>query len=371
MAMRSVHERMTVQLARRSKQGTLRSLMRLSSDMVDFSSNDYLGLAREKKIESNSFLFNGSTGSRLLSGNHKEHEEAENYLSKVFCSESSLVFNSGYSANLSILSSVPNRRDTIIYDENSHASIKDGARLSTACKIPFRHNNLTDLKNKIKRASGNVFVVVESVYSMDGDLAPLVELAALCEKYDCALVVDEAHSTGLYGPGGAGLSVMLNLQNLVFARVMGFGKAIGCQGAVVCGSVALVEYLLNFARPFIYSTALPPRSILTVVEAFKYLSENHSLQERLTHNIKLYKELIKQDLGITLRSNHAVQPFLMLGSIQAIKAASALREANFDVRPILSPTVREGEEILRICLHSFNSEEEIYGLVKYLKKALK
>ncbi|NJM94490.1 MAG: aminotransferase class I/II-fold pyridoxal phosphate-dependent enzyme, partial [Cytophagales bacterium] len=176
--------------------------------------------------------------------------------------------NSGYAANLALLSALPQRGDTVLYDERAHACIKDGVRLSAAERFAFRHHDLDDLRRRLAGARGRRYVVVESIYSMDGDAAPLGELAALCREQEAALVVDEAHSTGLYAAGGAGLVSALGLGDDCLARVMTFGKALGGHGALVCGSAALCAFLVNFARPFIYTTALPPHSLLAIREAF-------------------------------------------------------------------------------------------------------
>ncbi|RZL31360.1 MAG: aminotransferase class I/II-fold pyridoxal phosphate-dependent enzyme, partial [Pedobacter sp.] len=221
-------------LKERTENGLLRKLTSTSLPS-DFSSNDYLGFAQSSTLknliktqtEAISNIKNGSGGSRLLSGNHSYTEQTEQFIANFHQAPSGLIFNSGYDANVGLLSSIPQRGDTIITDELIHASLIDGARLSYADRFKFKHNDLTDLDQKLRNAKGIIYVVVESVYSMDGDLAPLTEICNLCEKYNANLIVDEAHATGIFGEKGKGLVVQLKLQSKVFARIVTFGKAIG------------------------------------------------------------------------------------------------------------------------------------------------
>src|SRR4051812_47447788 len=200
-------------LQKRRDDHSFRTLKNIEG-LIDFTSNDYLGLARsellyhriQNKVQTLDLKHNGATGSRLLSGNSNYTEEVENKLAKIFNSEASLIFNSGYTANLAVLSSIPQKGDTILYDELAHACIKDGARLSLANRFSFRHNDLNDLEQKLNRCSGKIYIAVESIYSMDGDQCPLQDLVLLAEKYDVAIILDEAHSTGIFGKGGSGLA---------------------------------------------------------------------------------------------------------------------------------------------------------------------
>lgn len=361
-------------LVERERQGSLRVLSNPDLSKIDFSSNDYLGLARSQelfqKIKDNTEgltkRWNGSTGSRLLSGNNDYTEETESRLAEIFNSESSLIFNSGYSANLAVLSSVPQRQDTILYDELAHACIKDGARLNLAKRMSFKHNDLNDLESKIKKASGKIFIAVESIYSMDGDECPLKELTELSERYGAIIVLDEAHSTGVRGTNGSGLAVSLGLENRIGIRIYTFGKAIGVHGACVVGSDTLRQYLINFARPFIYTTAMTPHSIVSIRCAFEYLNENPHLPQELGEKIKLYLDNTFQ-IHLRTKSSSSVQTMFFKGNENAKKAALELQRYNFDVRAILSPTVSRGSERLRICLHTFNRDEEIVDLTQQLK----
>ncbi len=366
-------------LNERRELGNLRSLPS-GAGLVDFVSNDYLGLAQSTELKAiiqdgvTTQAGNGSTGSRLLSGNSPAAMELESKLATLFKAERSLLFNSGYQANLAVLSSLPQRGDTVFYDELSHASIKDGIRLSHANRFPFKHNDLQDLQRKLIKAEGQKWIVVESIYSMDGDEGLLAELAVIAKQHEAMLIVDEAHSTGVVGTGGNGLLCAKELEDEVVVRIYTFGKAMGVHGAAVCGSTELIDYLINFARPFIYSTAMPDHSLLAIGSAFDYLKNHMELQNRLQSRISLFNSLIQQEeTKDKLRhvvSNSPIQVILLRGNDYAKNVASRLQHQGFDVRAILSPTVREGSERIRITLHTYNSDEEIENLVNRLTELL-
>jgi 8-amino-7-oxononanoate synthase len=267
------------------------------------------------------------------------------------------------------LSSLPQRQDSIIYDELAHASLKDGARLSLAKRMSFRHNDLNDLESKIKKASGKIFIAVESIYSMDGDECPLVELTVLAEKHGAIIVLDEAHSTGVRGNNGSGLAVSLGVQNKIDVRVYTFGKAMGTHGACVAGSEILKRYMVNYARPFIYTTAMSPHSIVSIRTAFDYLERNIHLQEQLNGRVRLYLSKIS-DIPNRTNSSSSIQTIFLKDNRKAKSAAAKLQQHRFDIRAILSPTVSKGKERLRICLHTFNSEEQIANLADQLRTLL-
>jgi 8-amino-7-oxononanoate synthase len=374
--MASLEDSLQEKLAVRKEKGLYRSLKNYTG-LVDFCSNDYLGLARSEKLYEaiqeklrTSARQNGSTGSRLLSGNSREHEAAESKLATIFRAPSTLLFNSGYTANLAVLSSLPQRGDVIVYDELAHACIKDGARLSLASRYSFRHNDMRDLEMKIKKASGKVFIAVESVYSMDGDLCPLEELVVLAEKYGASIILDEAHGTGVFGKNGAGLAVTVGLHSRIPIRIYTFGKAMGIHGACVAGSDTLKSFLINFARPFIYTTAPDLHSIAAMECAFDFLSANEDLQPTLLAKIRLYNSLTTK-FDLPGNSLHPIQSLIIPGNNQAARAAARLQASGFDVRPILSPTVPEGSERLRICLHAFNTEKELSSLCLELNALMK
>lgn len=358
-------------LDERQNSGNLRQLPG-QTGLLDFVSNDYLGLAQNKDLSQMIRDFEladspmiGGTGSRLLSGNHHYYQQTEDQLKTLFEAESVLVFNSGYHANQALVSSVAEKGDTIIYDLLSHVCLKEGAWLSKADTIAFRHNDLEDLEHKLRLAKGKKFVLTETVFSMDGDIAPLKEIVTLCEKYQAYLIVDEAHSTGSYGMGGAGLLHKLGLTSRVFARVYTFGKAMGVHGACVAGSKILIDYLINFARPFIYTTSLPPVSLIAIAQSFKYLAAHPELQDELEKRIHLFRNSFADSISET-----AIQPVLIGSNEKAREASLKLSKQGFDVRPILSPTVQRGSERLRISLHTFNTSDQIDQLTSALKNIL-
>jgi len=356
----------------RKQQNAFRTL-RITEDKIDFCSNDYLGIVKNNLLQpatGNRQLATGSTGSRLLSGNYKLIEETEKEIATFHQAETALIFNSGYDANVGLLSSVPQRGDTIIYDYLSHASIRDGIRLSFAEAFSFAHNDLNDLEKKLNHVpitiGRNIFVVTESVFSMDGDLCPLQQLVQLCKKYNAHLIIDEAHATGVVGERGEGLVQQLQLQDEIFARVHTFGKACGCHGAAVVGSQRLRDYLINFARSFVYSTALPEHAAAMIkksYEIFPYLIDE---RKHLNKFIDLFQSAkIPYE---KLSSSTPIQIVVVPGN-DAIKSLSEkLQQKNFDVRPILYPTVPKGKERLRIVLHAFNTEAEVQQLIDELKK---
>lgn len=342
----------------RQEKGSLRSLLSFDG-LADFWSNDYLGLARiPHAVE-----LTGSTGSRLISGNSAAVEAIEQQVAAHFQNESALIFNSGYDANLGLFSALPQKGDTILYDELVHASVRDGIRLSFANAYSFKHNDPADLKRKLEKAQGSVFVAVESLYSMDGDLAPLVEINRLCREYDAFLIVDEAHSGGVFGEEGKGWCHELGIQDEVFIRLFTFGKAYGAHGAAVCCSEEVRQYLVNFARSFIYTTA-PPVSFYEHILRQIELSKPEELRTQLQQNIIQFASQIPSRIS----SPRSPIQIVACSDPEACKLkAAALQQAGFAVKAILPPTVPAGTQRLRFCIHAFNTVEEIDRLISLLR----
>jgi 8-amino-7-oxononanoate synthase len=360
----SANEYLKKKLDERKEAGIYRSL-KPENSLVDFCSNDYLGFARspvlkehiKAELDNNPRSLNGSTGSRLLSGNSQYAEDLELEIARFHGFEAGLLFNSGYDANLGLLSCLAQRGDTIILDELIHASAIDGARLSNANRYSFKHNDIKSLEAKLKASKGNCYVVVESIYSMDGDSAPLKDMADITEKYGAHLIVDEAHAVGLYKKG---LTNQLGLQNRIFAKVVTFGKALGSHGAIVLGSKVLKEYLINFARPFIYSTAPSFHHLASIKMAYQLLNNVEKEIIDLKNNIAYFKNHIDFNSDYPLlKSDSAIQCIILKNNDTARLIANTLQSAGLDVRPILSPTVAAGTERIRICLHSFNTLNEL------------
>jgi 8-amino-7-oxononanoate synthase len=374
--MKKLPENLAAKLQVRKQNNALRQLP-VVTDLIDFASNDYLGLSQSEAIfnETHEYLTsrkivqNGATGSRLLSGNHKLYQETEDFIAQFHQVESALIFNSGYDANVGFFSSVPQKGDLILYDELCHASIRDGIQLSNAKAYKFQHNDFEDLEKLILRNQNSVvYIVTESVFSMDGDTPNLEELVALSDKYNCYLVIDEAHALGVFGEKGEGLVQMLDVQDHVFARIMTYGKGLGCHGAAILGSSELKTYLVNFARSFIYTTGLSPHSVATILVAYQFLEKNNQPIDKLKGHVIHFNQ-VKNSLSlkpIFVRSKSAIQSAIIPGNEKVKFIAKQLQEKGFDVKAILSPTVPEGQERLRFCLHSFNTTEEISEVLSLL-----
>lgn len=380
-------EKLQRKIIDRKQKNTIRTLS-IKSELIDFSSNDYLGFSFSEEIFQNTHQhlidknlnLNGATGSRLLSGNHELHEKAEHQLANFFNVEGALMFNSGYDANVGLLSAVPQRGDIVLYDELIHASIRDGIRLSNAKAYSFKHNDISQLKVKLEwsqenvSSSSEIYIVTESVFSMDGDSPDLEAIVSMCTDANVHLIVDEAHAVGVLGKKGQGLVQSLNIEDQVFARVCTFGKALGCHGAAVLGSLELKSFLVNYARSFIYTTAMSIHAAATISTSLDYLavsggSENsHEAIQKLTNNIQYFNALLaNSNYSLNfIESNSAIHCCLISGNDEVKTIAKRLQEIGFDIKPILSPTVPLGQERLRICLHSFNTKEEINTILQFL-----
>lgn len=378
-------KKLTQKLDKRAAEDACRKLPG-SSKLVDFSSNDYLGFSKEQTITEKATEIlergkfeNGATGSRLLSGNHILYAQLEHLLVDFHRCEAALVFNSGYDANLGFFGSVPQRGDFIFYDELAHASIRDGIQLSNAKAYKFKHNELSDLKSKVELLVGTnpstldseIYVVTESVFSMDGDSPDLKAFSDFCAKNGYYLIVDEAHAVGIFG-NGKGLCLEREIETAIFARIITFGKALGSHGAAILGGRQLKNYLVNFARSFIYTTALPPHTIATNLAAYDFLKSEKGkpFKDNLLKNIVYFKqELSRQGLQKSfIKSNSAIQCMFVRGNIEAKTISENLRENGFDIKAILSPTVPKGKERLRFCVHAFNTKDEIKQVVSLLKE---
>jgi 8-amino-7-oxononanoate synthase len=350
-----------------------RSLNIPRKGVIDFCSNDYLGIVRNSLLdgeenESNlRILKTGSTGSRLLSGNYQLVQDAETKIASFHDAQAALIFNSGYDANVGLLSCVAQRGDIILYDSLSHASIRDGIRLSFAHSFSFLHNNLEDLEKKLENPDHhgkNVFIVTESLFSMDGDFAPLNEIVRICRKYDAHLIVDEAHATGVVGENGEGVVQHLQLQRDCFARMHTFGKALGVHGAVILGSDRLRHYLVNFCRTFIYTTALPAKTIADILNAYTVFPQLKEERKMLNTLAEVFQTLSCKFQKLS--SSSPIQGIIIPGNEEARAVAEIFQKKYFDIRPILYPSVPRGSERLRIILHAFNTVEQVIQLEELL-----
>ena len=365
--MKHIREKLT----ERQKNNALRKLSERSF-AIDFYSNDYIGFSTNPTItERVSQLISdttphGATGSRLLSGNSHLFTETERYIADFHNAEGALLYNSGYDANVGFFSCIVGRGDVILYDSYSHASIRDGISLSLAHSYKFKHNDLDDLEKLLKKfATGDktVLIATESVFSMDGDSPDLVRLVALAQQYGAYIAVDEAHAIGVFGKHGCGLVQALGLETEIFARIVTFGKGLGAHGAAVVANDEVIQYLVNFSRSFIYTTAMSPHSVATIRAGYEQLQQTEAMNV-LHHNIEYFKSLINQ-YGIEgfIPSDSAIQAMVVSGNDRVKSLAERLQTQGIGVLPILAPTVPAGQERLRVCLHSFNTEKEIKQLV--------
>ncbi|KAF8517668.1 PLP-dependent transferase [Hysterangium stoloniferum] len=400
--MRELEEKINGALKSREQRGIWRRVPSGTGSLIDFCSNDYLSLASNSQLRANFLkqLTNsehilGSGGSRLLV-DMPPHSALESRLATFFSAPTALLFNSGFDANAGFFSAVPQHGDVIIYDEYIHASVHDGMRSSRArsSTFAFEHNSLVSLEDclqkviedrpEISTGKNSVFVAIEALYSMDGDFAPLREIVDLLEKIllhgNGHLVVDEAHSTGLYGKQGRGIVSMLGIEDRVTARLHTFGKALAGSGAVILTTRPIREYLVNYARPLIYTTALSHSSIINANCSFDVLESDLGIQlsERLIrsctkflHSLRTYLHssssgllFLPETLWIPGTSDYGlVSPIIPLLTPHPRPLAAYLQKLGFLTRPITHPTVPKGLDRVRICLHAENALEDVDGLL--------
>jgi 8-amino-7-oxononanoate synthase len=342
---------------------------------VNFCSNDYLGLAENSTLRERVAEFIrdtgkiGGTGSRLLSGQTEEWRELEAKFAKFAGTESALFFTTGYAANLGLLSSLAGKDDVIFSDARNHASLIDGMRLSGARKVIYPHLNLNALEDALRKEASTVqrkLIVTETVFSMDGDLAPLPEIAELAEKYNAVLILDEAHATAVHGPGGHGLAVTAGLTQRVLAIVHTCGKALASAGAFVCGPAVLKGHLVNHARTFIFSTALPGYIAAQIGAAMQLSEAMDREREVLLKRAGTFREALQAEGFDTAASSSQIVP-VVLGSNEAtLDAAEHLQREGFAVRGIRPPTVPQGSSRLRLSLTARIPQHELTRLVTSL-----
>lgn len=344
----------------------------------DFSSNDYLGMARAPRLAravEDAIARGvpiGSGGSRLLRGNDPEHEALEADAARLFGAESALFLSSGYAANVALLATLPQRGDLVVHDALIHASMHEGLALTRASAIAARHNDVNSFAEAIadwRKAggAGRVWLAFESLYSMDGDRAPLSDLTALAEQHEAIMLIDEAHATGVFGPDGRGLAAGLDGRaDTVVLRTC--GKALGCEGALICGPAVMRDFLINRARPFIFSTAPSPLMAAAVREALRMLADEPErrtgLMARVAH---AEAALAPYGAGVT---GTQIMPLILGDEVRTMAVAARLQAAGFDVRGIRPPTVPAGTSRLRISLTHNIMREDIDALAGALAEAL-
>lgn len=375
--MTALLERLNRRWAELSELGRARSLK--PAEGVDFSSNDYLGFSRHPALIAaareglDRGLPVGSTGSRLLRGNHAEHEALEAEAAAFFSAESALFFGSGFDANLAFFSTIPTRHDVVIHDERIHASVKEGLRAGFARCVSVAHNDpqaFDDAAAKA-RASGarEVFIAVESVYSMDGDRAPLAELLEVARRRDAVLVVDEAHATGVFGPRGRGLTEELRDERLWTLHTC--GKALGVSGALLAAPASVTRQLIQAARPFLFSTAPSPLTAALVRRALRLVDEEPQRRKELLRLSCKARRMIKTAIGDwTLPGDRTqILPIVVGNEKLACSVAEELQRQGLDVRPIRPPTVPEGAARLRVSLTCERTEGQLRRLAEAIEEA--
>ena len=345
----------------------------------DFSSNDYLGLANNARLADaaraalDRGVGTGSGGSRLLRGNDPEHEALEAEAARLFGAESALLFGSGFAANVALLSALPQAGDLIVHDALAHASTHDGMRLARCPSVTAAHNDAQGFADVIagwrrEGGTGTPWIVVESLYSMDGDRAPLADLAAIAERHAAMLLIDEAHATGVFGAHGGGLAEALEgRENVVTLHTL--GKALGCEGALVCLPATLRAFLINRARGFIFSTAPSPLMARAVGEALRILADEPERRAQLQERVRLAEQVLGE-AGIPASGSQII-PVILGDDTRAMRVAAMLQDEGYDVRGIRPPTVPAGTSRLRISVTLNAGEADIRGLGEALQAAMR
>jgi glycine C-acetyltransferase len=344
-------------------------------EVLNFSSNNYLGLANHpalKKAASDAIdrYGCGAGASRLISGNMALHEELEEKLAKLKGTETALVFNSGYQANVGIIPVLAGEGDAIFSDALNHASIIDGCRLARAKTIVYPHCDPAGLEDALNKSqtNGRKLIVTETLFSMDGDEAPLAEIVELAERYGALVMVDEAHATGVAGPNGAGVVAKLGLGDRIPIQMGTLGKALGGFGAYVAGSRALRELLLNRCRSFIFSTALPPAVLAAAIAAIDLLYQEPQWRLALWHNIRALREGLRK-LGFALgKSESQIFPLVIGDAEKCMAFSERLLQKGVFAHGIRPPTVPEGTSRLRITLMATHTHEHLHQALQVFKE---
>ncbi|MCL1049232.1 8-amino-7-oxononanoate synthase [Shewanella abyssi] len=340
---------------------------------INFSSNDYLGLSRSTRVidalhEGAKAYGVGSVSSPLVVGYNQSHRQLERTLCQATGHEAALLFCSGFSANNALMKSLFNDTDTVLADKLVHASVIDGLQDSGAVLKRFIHNDLVSANTQFEHHSPCA-LVTESVFSMDGDIAPLAELSALCQQHNAWLIVDDAHGFGVVGEKGLGATALAGDIN-IDAQIVTFGKALGGQGAAILGSHQLIDYLVANARHYIYSTALSPANAAAVNAAVEILIEQPSLNQQLQRNIDCFIEACQTNNIALTGSITAIQPIIIGESTRTLAIAKRLKEHGFWVGAIRPPTVAQGSARLRITLTAEHCPEDIHAFVAVLADIL-
>lgn len=343
---------------------------------LNFSSNDYLGLAQSQALARHwqqgiDELGAGSGASPLVTGYHQAHAELEQYIQALTGREAVLLFNSGFAANHALCQALMSDGGTIVADKLSHASLLDGALASDGRLLRFKHNDLAHLQQKLQQTQGDTLVVTEGVFSMDGDVAPITEIVSLAEKHQSWVMLDDAHGFGVFGESGAGSCELHQLnQQQVPVLMATFGKAIGTAGAFVAGSQQLIDFLVNSARHYIYSTAMPAHQARATLAALQLIKQQPERRQQLQQNIQHFRHLAKQHSLALTDSETAIQPVIIGDNQQSLNVSHKLKQQGLWVTAIRPPTVPKGTARLRITLNALHTPQQIETLVKAIAEAL-
>ena len=367
----------TADLAALGEKARLRSLSPRRG--ADFSSNDYLAMSSSPRLAAAvqeaiaRGVPLGSGGSRLLRGNDPEHELLEEEAARFFGAESALFFSAGYAANVALLATLPQRGDLVVHDELVHASMHEGLRLTRAAAVGAAHNDPQSFDDaatqwRAKGNTGRIWLAFETLYSMDGDMAPVAEMARVAERHDAIMLIDEAHSTGVFGAEGRGLAASLDGRaDTVVLRTC--GKALGCEGALVLAPRVVRDFLVNRGRPFIFSTAPSPLVAAAVREAIRMLADEPQRRADL-HALVSHAERVLSPLGAVVTGSQ-ILPLILHEDARTMAVAAALQAQGFDVRGIRPPTVPQGTSRLRISLTLNAARADVDALSSALAEALK
>ncbi|OUS29974.1 8-amino-7-oxononanoate synthase [Gammaproteobacteria bacterium 45_16_T64] len=366
--------------SRRLLDGAQKPLVTIDGErFLAFCSNDYLGLANHPKIvaafkQAADIYGVGSGASHLVIGHSRVHHELEEALAERVGRDRALLFSSGYMANMGVINALAGRGDHVLEDKLNHASLLDGALLSNAKLQRYFHSDPSNLEKRLQQlnADGERLVVTDTVFSMDGDVAPLASISSVCQQHGAVLMVDDAHGFGVMGGGGAGAVNAAGLsQQDVPVLMATLGKAMGTAGAFIAGSEDLIDYLVQKARTYIYTTALPPAVAAATLESLRIVSDESWRQEKLQHLIKRFR-LGAHDLGLALmESKTAIQPVLVGTSEMATGMSDALQKQGVLVTAIRPPTVPKGSARLRVTLSAAHSEEDVDILLSAFENVLK
>jgi len=382
-----MHKKILLELEKIKKQGLLRTLVQLlplhnsraeinGKSFINFSSNDYLSFSKNPLVIASACLAakkygSGSCASRLVCGNYSLHKELEEKLASFKGTEAALVFPSGFQANCGTLSAIAGIGDCIIMDEYNHASLWEGAKLSKSRIFAYEHKNINALEKILKRSATYKakFIVTDTVFSMDGDLAPLKEIFKLAKTYNATVIVDEAHAIGVFGESGAGLCEALNIKEENALYLGTLSKALGSQGGFVCGSKELIEFIINRSRAFIYSTSLAPACAGAAIKAIDLTVDAKKQRKELLANAQYLRNQLNQMGFDTFKSESQIIPVLIGDSVNALDFSKKLYESGIFAPAIRPPTVPDGTARIRISLNTSHTNEDIDSLLQALKNA--